>query len=84
MFTNICKKVTHFWVCDWLVNFQYNEMCIREKTLLKWQSIVHMLVPVEFLPTFMFCTWQSGNHYTIKDCIQWIQHLEPTDMDRQL
>jgi len=26
-----------------------------EETLLTWHSAVHVLIPEEFLPTFMFC-----------------------------
>jgi hypothetical protein len=38
------------------------------KILLTWYRAVHALVH-EFLPASVFCTWESGELYTQKECI---------------
>jgi len=60
-----------------------------EETLLTWHSAVHVLIPEEFLPTFMFCMWQSGKHLHCESLYLYhiqgiLQHLEPGDRGRPL
>jgi hypothetical protein len=52
-----------------MLNVKYNKMWLKMKILLTWQSKVHALVNEEFLPASLFHAWESGEHYTLKNCI---------------
>jgi hypothetical protein len=56
----------HFCMFCCLLNIQYNWVWMERKTLLKWQSAVHMLiVPGECMPIFMYA------HENLRNVIQW-------------
>jgi len=86
MFTDGCEKVVYFWVWCWLLNVQNNRTWMR-KTILTWDSTVHVLVPNEFLPASMFyiTVWETLHDEGLYPYhIQIIQHLEPGHKGRWL